>query len=115
VDSGSGHITRTSSIAAFYMSIHNNGATADTLIGASSGSCSGMGMQIMGIGPDGNDLPILVIIPAGSTAVLKFQGTRLLCYGVSGGIGPGSNVELTLVFENAGNVTTTIAIGNPPE
>jgi len=113
VDGTWGHITRTPTIAALYMVIHNHGS-ADALVGASSPSCASTGMQIMGIGPDGNDLALYVPLPAGGAVTLQFQGTRVLCYNVAGGIGPGSTVQFTLHFQNAGDVTVPIPIKDPP-
>jgi copper(I)-binding protein len=115
VDGTSGHVTLSPTIAAFYMLIHNTGTAADQLVGASSAYCASMGMQIMGIGPAGNDLPIAMAIPAGGVALLEFQGTRLLCYGVAGGVGPGSTVQVRLKFEVFGELEVTIGIGEKPD
>jgi copper(I)-binding protein len=114
VDGTWGHVTRTPTIAAFYMVIHNHGA-GDALVGAASPSCGSTGMQIMGIGPDGNDLSLYVALPTGGVVTLQFQGTRILCYNMAGGIGPGSTVQLTLHFQNAGDLTISIPIQDPPE
>jgi copper(I)-binding protein len=114
IDSTWGHISRTPTIAALYMLIHNNGTVEAHLTGASSPSCGSTGMQIMGIGPDGNDLPLYVVVPAGAVVSLQFQGTRVLCYNVAGGIGPGSTIQLTLHFEGLGDITVPVPIQNPP-
>ncbi len=114
VDGGSGHITRTPTIAAFYMLIHNTGEGDDLLTGAYSPSCGRMTMQQMGY-PNRDNLSIYVGVPAKSTVELKMAefSYRLLCRDIQG-IGLGSNVTLTLIFEKFGEVKTTIEIGNPP-
>jgi copper(I)-binding protein len=114
VDGGTGHITRTPTIAAFYMLIHNTGEGDDHLIGASSEACGRMALQQMGY-PGRNNLSIYVGIPAKSVVELKMGGFsyRLLCYDIKG-IGLGSSVPLALTFEKFGEVKITIEIGNPP-
>jgi copper(I)-binding protein len=113
-DGGWGHITRTPTIAAFYMLIHNTGEAADELTGAASPSCGYFTMQQMGY-PDTSHLPVYMGIPAKSVVALQmgeFQ-YRLLCYDISG-IGVGSSVPLTLSFEKSGAVQLMIDIQETP-
>lgn len=99
--------------AAGYLVISNPGTTLDTLVGAKSpaavkvevhettSDASGMtGMQ-----------PIdRLEIPAGGTVTLEPGGYHLMLMEPSDTIVAGATVELTLVFEHAGEVTLTVEV-----
>jgi len=114
-DMGWGHITQDSTIAAFYMLIHNTGTEDDCLIGGNSEMCGRIGLQDMstpGNGHEGDDVPFSVVIPTNSTAELKFFGRRILCHDV-GEIGLGDYIPLTLIFEKHDEITIMVEIRKP--
>ncbi len=113
VDGGWGHLTRDGGTGAFYALIHNTGTASDRLVGASSTSCSRVGLQDM-TNPKGDDIPFSVNIPAGKDTELKFRGLRLLCYGIPKATRVGDSMPLTLNFEKFGKVAIQAEIRNPP-
>lgn len=118
---------------AAYMLIENTGTTDDQLIGASAsfaeavevhetfvvdeddmaGDMEGMehdmdhdmdhGMEGMGDMMGMRQIPQLVI-PAGETVALEVGGYHVMLIGIADPLEPGEMVEVTLVFENAGEV-----------
>jgi copper(I)-binding protein len=92
---------------AFYMLIKNGGGSPDRLLSASSSIC-GMAEIHETIKGD-NDVMMMrkvaqpIVVPANGQVELKVGGMHVMCMNLkSDPFKPGSTVELTLVFEKAG-------------
>lgn len=93
---------------AFYMVIANNTDLADHLVDASSDACgvtelheskmSDGVMSMSPVGPDG------IEVPAGGEAVLEVGGLHVMCIDKQAGFVEGDSYEITLEFENAGEI-----------
>jgi len=96
-----------------YLSIQNDGKTADTLLGA---SCSlAKGVEIHEMSMDGGvmqmrDLPKGIDIPAGGRVDLNPGGTHLMLLGLSKQLVPGDKLPLTLEFAKAGKVNVELQV-----
>lgn len=92
---------------AFYMLIKNGGGSLDRLLSASSPIC-GM-TEIHETIKGDNDVMMMrkvaqpIVVPANGQVELKVGGMHVMCMNLkSDQFKPGSTVELTLVFEGAG-------------
>jgi copper(I)-binding protein len=93
---------------AFYMVITNRADVADHLVAASSDACgftelhesmmSDGVMSMSPVGPDG------IEIPAGGEAVLEVGGLHVMCIDKQAVFEVGVTYEITLEFENAGEL-----------
>jgi copper(I)-binding protein len=96
-----------------YLSIQNNGKTADTLLGASSSLAKRVEIHEMSM--DGGvmsmrALPQGVTIPAGGRIELSPGGSHLMLLGLSKQLAPGDTVPLTLEFAKAGKVNVELHV-----
>lgn len=103
---------------AFFMTITNNGAEDDALLGATSPACGtvelhesfmndagAMAMQPVAGGK--------IAVPAGGSAELKQGGLHVMCINKLVDFAEGAELELTLQFENAGDMTLNVEIREP--
>ncbi len=98
--------------AAAYFLVRNDGATADRLIGVSSDlAMAEMHESVMAddgtmaMNPvDGVD------IPPGSTVAFERGGLHIMFMGVAEPPAAGDTVSLTLVFQNAGQITLDVPV-----
>ena len=110
---------RTSPMAAengaFYMMLTNNSDTDDTLLAASTDACGMVelhemydkGEGVMGMRPvEGGSIPVL----AGGNAELKPGGLHVMCMMKQVDFAAGTEIPLTLTFENAGEMEVTAVI-----
>lgn len=110
---------RTSPVAAengaFYMMLTNNGSEDDTLLAASTDACGMVelhemydkGEGVMGMRPvEGGSIPV----PAGGSAELKPGGLHVMCMMKQVDFEAGTEIPLTLTFENAGELEVTAEI-----
>ena len=95
-----------------YMTIRSLGA-ADRLIGFSSPACERPEIHTH-ITDDGGIMRMRKVeaidIPAGGVAELKPGGLHLMMMKLTGQLVEGDTVEVTLIFENAGEVTVTVPV-----
>lgn len=110
---------RTSPMAAengaFYMMLTNNSDSDDTLLSASTEACGMVelhemydkGEGVMGMRPvEGGSISV----PAGGNAELKPGGLHVMCMGKQTDFAAGTEIPLTLTFENAGEMEVTAEI-----
>ncbi|NNC39841.1 MAG: copper chaperone PCu(A)C [Acidimicrobiia bacterium] len=93
---------------AFYMVISNNADGVDHLVGAASEACgftelheSKMSDGVMSMSPVG---PAGIEVPAGGEAVLEVGGLHVMCIDKQADFVEGDSYEITLEFDNAGEV-----------
>lgn len=93
---------------AFYMVISNGADVADHLVAASSDACgvtelheSMMSDGVMSMRPVD---PAGIEIPAGGEAVLEVGGLHVMCIDKQADFVEGDSYEITLEFDNAGEV-----------
>lgn len=100
---------------AFYMMLTNNSDTDDALVSASTDACGMVelhemydkGDGVMGMRPvEGGTIPV----PAGGSAELKPGGLHVMCMGKQIEFAVGTEIPLTLAFENAGEMEVTAVI-----
>jgi copper(I)-binding protein len=100
---------------AFYMTLNNNSSSDDALIAVATDACGMVelhemydkGEGVMGMRPiEGGVIPIL----AGGTTELKPGGMHVMCMDKQIDFAAGTEVPLTLTFENAGEVVVTAVI-----
>lgn len=99
---------------AAYMQIRNDGASADTLVGATTDVAQIVEIHTMAI--DGGvmtmkPLPAGLEIPAGETVSLEPQGYHVMLINLTRDLRPGDQFQLTLAFANAGDVAVTVTVG----
>ena len=100
---------------AFYMMLTNNGSSDDTLLSASTDACGMVelhemydkGDGVMGMRPvEGGNIPV----PAGGSAELKPGGLHVMCMMKQIDFEAGTEIPITLTFENAGDMEVTAVI-----
>jgi copper(I)-binding protein len=99
--------------AAVYMTIANNGADGDRLLGGETDVAQAVeihdladvdGMMQMRPLPEGLE------IPGGSEVVLESGGLHVMLFGLTRDLPNGETYELTLAFERAGEVTLEVPV-----
>ena len=105
--------------AAVYMRIRNTGGEDDRLIGASSQAAEVLELHDMIME---NDVMIMrevkggkIPVPAGAQVKLKRGGLHIMCIGKEKPLEAGSNLDIALLFENAGTVNVTAEVVEPGE
>ena len=96
-----------------YLSITNRGATADTLVGASSPVASRVEMHETSI-VDGmaRMRPLSAVdIPAGATVKIAPGGIHFMLIDLRAPLQPGKSVPLLLQFRHGGRITVQLEIG----
>ncbi|MFM2105038.1 MAG: hypothetical protein RL338_70 [Chloroflexota bacterium] len=96
-----------------FLTISNPGSTADALLSASSPAAAAVEIHETSMGADGmmGMTPVDRIgIPAGGTVELAPGGFHLMLIGLTAPLAAGDEVELTLVFEQAGEITVTAEV-----
>ncbi|WP_420627950.1 copper chaperone PCu(A)C [Candidatus Leptofilum sp.] len=100
---------------AFYMMLTNNSNADDTLLTVSTDACGVVelhemydkGDGVMGMRPiEGSAIPV----PAGESAELKPGGMHVMCMMKQIQFEEGSEIPITLTFENAGEMEITAVI-----
>lgn len=103
---------------AFFVTINNNGAEDDALIGARSPACGTVELHesymndegAMAMRPvDGSQ----IAVPVGGSAVLEPGGLHVMCIEKLEDFTEGAELELTLQFEKAGEITLDVEIREP--
>ena len=103
---------------AFFMMITNNADTDDALISASSPACGTVELHESFMNDEGAMAmqPVAggqIVIPAGSSVELKQGGLHVMCINKLEDFAEGSELELTLQFENAGDLPLNVEIREP--
>lgn len=96
-----------------FLAISNPGPTEDALVGARSPAAAAVEIHETSMSADGmmGMTPVERIgIPAGATVELAPGGLHLMLIGLAAPLAAGDEVELTLVFERAGEVTVTAEV-----
>lgn len=95
-----------------YMSIHNHGKTADRLIGARAKGAEAAELHISET--DGTVVAMRPLdaldLPAGGMARLAPGGPHLMLFGLAQPLAEGDVLPITLVFERAGEIQTTLTV-----
>jgi copper(I)-binding protein len=99
--------------AAVYMTIANNGADGDRLLGGETDVAQAVEIHDMA-DVDGmmqmRPLPEGLEIPGGSEVVLESGGLHVMLFGLTRDLPNGETYELTLAFERAGEVTLEVPV-----
>ena len=100
---------------AFYMMLNNESSSDDALLSAASEACGTVelhemydkGEGVMGMRPvESGSIPV----PAGGSAELKPGGLHVMCLGKQVEFEAGTEIPITLTFENAGEMEVTAVI-----
>ena len=97
---------------AVYLGIHNTGDTADRLVGARAARAEAAELH-KSEEKDGamTMSPVEAIeIPAGGMAQLGPGGFHLMLFGLEAPLKPGETLDLTLVFQQAGEVSVGVPV-----
>lgn len=100
---------------AAFLSIRNDGDTADRLLGASTDRAETVEIH-RGVMEDGiaRMRPVEAVeLPAGEEVILAPGGYHLMLMGLDGALVEGTRFPLTLEFERAGEVVVEIAVEAP--
>lgn len=97
-----------------YITITNNGDTADTLTGGTTEAAEALEVHSMSM-QDGvmkmEELPEGLTIEPGETVTLKPGGLHLMMIGLTDALVADGTITVTLSFEKAGEVTLDIPVG----
>ena len=113
-----GRPTTTGNNTAFYMNLNNGTATADALIGAAVPACETVelhesydaGNGVMGMRPVENQR---LVLTSGGMAQLKPGGLHVMCIVTTQDLAIGDEIDVTLNFEEAGEIVVTAEIADP--
>jgi copper(I)-binding protein len=98
-----------------YLTIHNSGAAADTLTGASTDAAAEAAVHEMRMNGDVMEMSPVeggLEIPAGGSVSLDPMGYHLMLTGLTGPFVTGQCVAVTLHFARAGDVDVELNIGS---
>lgn len=103
---------------AFFMTITNNEGQDEALVSASSPACGTVELHESYMNDEGAMAMRLVeggkiTIPAGGSTELKQGGLHVMCIDKLEDFAEGAELELTLSFENAGDMTLDVEIREP--
>jgi len=103
---------------AFFMTLTNNGAVDDALVGATSPACGTVELHESFMNDEGAMAmkPVtggMIAVPAGASIELKQGGLHVMCINKLEDFAEGAELELTLQFENAGDITLNVEIREP--
>ncbi len=100
-------------VAGGFMEITNNGETDDKLVGATSAAAGRMEVHDMAMDGDVMRMREIeggLVLPVGETVTLKPGGYHVMFMDLVGPMVAGESVEVTLTFEQAGEVTVSMPI-----
>jgi len=101
---------------AVFLTLHNPGAAADKLVGASTNVAASV--EIHESATDANGVATMtkvdaLEIPAGQQVSLKPDGYHLMLMGLTAPLAEGTPFDVTLDFENAPDVTLSVTVTAP--
>lgn len=102
-------------VAAAFMGLSNTGAADDRLIGASSEAAKRVELHTHKMVDDVMRMVEVeegFAVPAGGMAMLERGGNHVMLMGLVEPLKQGDEVEVTLTFEKAGEVTLTLTVDN---
>ncbi len=108
-----GHGAADTGTGAAYLTITNNGDEADRLIGASSDAAMVVEIHDMEVVDEVMSMVHLeegLEIPAGESVLLEPMSLHVMLIGLNYSLLPGETFEITLTFEQAGDMTVTAQI-----
>ncbi|MFL4468525.1 copper chaperone PCu(A)C [Tateyamaria armeniaca] len=101
---------------AAFMTLHNMSGTDDRLISARTDAAKRVELHTHVETGDGimqmREVEEGFAVAAGETITLKRGGEHVMLMGLTGPLEQGADIELTLVFEEAGDVVVTIPVDN---
>ncbi|WP_299297332.1 copper chaperone PCu(A)C [uncultured Tateyamaria sp.] len=101
---------------AAFMMLHNTSGADDVLIAARSDAAKRVELHTHVEVSDGvmkmTEIEGGIAIPAGTMYEMKRGADHVMLMGLTGPLEQGSDIEVTLVFENAGEVVVTIPVDN---
>ena len=100
-------------VAGGYITITNNGAEDDVLVGAKADIAKETQIHEMAIEGDVMKMRQLengLVIPAGETVTLEPGGLHIMFMGLHGALAEGEKVPVTLSFEKAGDITIELDV-----
>lgn len=100
-------------VAGGFMTVTNAGTADDRLIGAASVAAGRMEVHEMAMDGDVmrmREIEDGLVIPAGETVTLKPGGFHIMFMDLAGPMVAGETVDVTLTFEQAGDVMVTMPI-----
>jgi copper(I)-binding protein len=100
-------------VGAAFMVITNTGSTAETLLGATTDAAERVELDEIKIGGGGMAMVPLrdgLPIPAGETVTITPGKYHILLYGLTRDLVAGESFDLTLTFEQTGDVTVSVPI-----
>lgn len=103
-------------LAAVRMRIHNDGGEADELVGASSDAATSSMVHRSTTDEAGRatmDMVAGLPVPARSTVIFEPGGLHLMLDGLTRELEVGDEVEITLLFRDAGPVSATARVVEP--
>ncbi len=103
-------------VAALRMRVHNDGAAADELVGASAEIARSVMVHRTTTddqGRTGMAEATVVEVPARSTVTFEPGGLHVMLSGITTDLEVGDQVEVTLLFRDAGSVPTTALVVEP--
>jgi copper(I)-binding protein len=107
------------STGVIYLTVHNGGRTADTLLGASSPMAPEVSLHRSAMSGGVATMEAVkggLAAPAGGTARLEPNGYHLMMMGLKGGLKAGTSFPATLRFAHAGAVKFMVQVrATPPQ
>lgn len=103
-------------VGAVRLRVHNDGATADELVGASSDASRSTMVHRSVTDAQGRatmEMAADLEIPARSTVTFEPGGLHIMLDGLQRDLEVGDEVQVTLVFRDAGPITTTARVVEP--
>ncbi|MEM1303233.1 MAG: copper chaperone PCu(A)C [Pseudomonadota bacterium] len=108
--------TSTAKSGAAFMSIMNHSDTDDQLIAASTDIATRVELHTHTEDENGvmrmREVEGGIPIPAGETTMLERGGLHVMLMGLTEGLDQGDEIEVTLTFQNAGDMVLTIPVDN---
>jgi copper(I)-binding protein len=99
--------------SAAYMLLHNHGAEADALISASSDVAEAVELHLSQMNADGTMEMIQqekIDLPADGEVELKPGSYHIMLIGLKQDLMAGSEITITMTFENAGEIVLTVPV-----
>ena len=102
----------TAKAGALYLTVRNNGAEADRLIGVSSAAAERCELHLSET--SGGTMTMRMVdgvdVPAGGTAAFAPQGAHIMLMGLKAPLKKGTHFPATLHFEKAGDVAVDVLV-----
>lgn len=103
-------------VGAVFMSLTNTGDAPDRLVGVASDAAQRVELHTHTADADGvmrmGPLEGGIALAAGESHSLKRGGDHVMLMGLAAPLETGSEIEITLTFERAGEITVTVPVDN---